>query len=1014
MRIVFTLFISVLLLSATHAQQSRQFSFKQFSVNNGLASNSVLKVVQDKDGYIWLATANGLQRYDGNSFLTFKPDKKDPQSVPDVRIPLLYADTKKNLWLMGDNRKIGIFDTRKFTFRNIEVEDPRPAFFILQSFFELPGGELMLLKDDGNFLIYDSAASKFKPTKGFMPRPPDWRMNWLFWDDHVKKYWMSCDSGLVQYDPVTKHLNYRGHNIDNDPVIKAFANQHYPERVFVDSGANVIFIHWEPHAAHPQLHRFNRRTGKAEVFNIPGLGYYEAEYFLQQRNGRLWVYGRPFFTEWTNNKKEPFRMIPNVYRNEQSIRFDYMHGVFEDMQSNIWLATDNGLFVFNPDQQIFNTYYFAKYGEKSAQEAPVQSMEQLKDERLLVGSWGSYGVTCYDKDLNPVPLPPFPAGELSTWNMTTHKPSGNVWICMQGGSIVVFNPKTNSFKRYIPEVFGLSTIRQVDGDNEGNLWFGTQNGKIVKWDYKRSGGDPSKGYELVLQTGLVHKLKFDGKQNLWIAVLGRGLLQLDVRTGKHVKTITAEGKGGEVLFNNNPTDICIYNDTTLIVTAGSINILNTRTNKISFITSEDGLPSNTTVSVAKDRKGIVWVAMTNGVCRVNLQRKLVTYFDRRDGIADDKFSLASAKELNDGRLSFFTDHSFMIFDPLKINQQKLPPKPLITEFKLAGRPLNIDSLFRSERALLSHNNTSISINFSALSYLQQNKLLYYYMLEGLDNDWIRIDKPIEAVYNYLPPGNYTFKVKTESTDGISNPAIAALSIDVRSPFWKTWWFLSMISLLIILVLYMLDKERMKKRRAIHILRNQIRTNLKEEVSTSLNNINILSEMAKLKVDKDPVQTKNFIEQISEKSRNITDVMNDTLWSIDPENDSMLHTLEKMQELSDEMNRSSDSTVEFTAENKIFNLQLDMKLRHDLFVYYKECLQYLIYNLHAANLFVSVKVVRSQIQLEILAETEETNLADIEDGLGEATNKRIKAMKATQDIFSEKNNLSVVLQLNVKA
>ena len=126
---------------------------------------------------------------------------------------------------------------------------------------------------------------------------------------------------------------------------------------------------------------------------------------------------------------------------------------------------------------------------------------------------------------------------------------------------------------------------------------------------------------------------------------------------------------------DSPGDMTYYDDSTLIVTAGCINIVNTKTNKISFITAGDGLPSNTTESVERDEKGIVWIGMTNGICRLNLQQKLTTYYDRRDGIAYDKFNMAGVKELSDNRIIFYTDHNFLVFDPTKFVAQNLPPYP---------------------------------------------------------------------------------------------------------------------------------------------------------------------------------------------------------------------------------------------------------------------------------------------------------------------------------------------------
>ena len=277
--------------------------------------------------------------------------------------------------------------------------------------------------------------------------------------------------------------------------------------------------------------------------------------------------------------------------------------------------------------------------------------------------------------------------------MAVNSKTGELWITLQAGGLVVYNPKTNKLFESYPEIFDKSTIRQVDEDTSGNMWFGTQNGNVIKWDRVKAGGDPGKGYELVCQTSMVLKVHFDYQGFIWVGTIGDGLLKIDAKSKRIVKRFTKESVEGERLFTNSPSDMTYYNDTTLIVTAGAINIVNTRTNKVSFIADVDGLPSNTAESIEKDDNGILWVGMTNGICRVNLTKKLISYYDRRDGIAYDKFAKTGVQELKDGRLVFFTDHNFLVFNPSIFTQRNKPYKPYLTSFRLGGKALSMDSLF---------------------------------------------------------------------------------------------------------------------------------------------------------------------------------------------------------------------------------------------------------------------------------------------------------------------------------
>ena len=283
-------------------------------------------------------------------------------------------------------------------------------------------------------------------------------------------------------------------------------------------------------------------------------------------------------------------------------------------------------------------------------------------------------------------------------------------------------------------------------------------------------------------------------------------------------------------------------------------------------------------------------------------------------------------------LFFFTDHNFLVFDPTKIVAQALPPKPTITSFTLASQSLTPDILQTEKNITLKYNNTSIAIGFSALSFLQQRKLHYYYMLEGLDKDWIHTDRPIQAIFNYLPPGGYTFKVRSENADGVLSEQMASIPIIVRSPFWKTWWFYCLVILAIVVLLYLFDRERLKKRRSLEQVRIQIAANLHDEINYTLNNINVLSEIAKIKADRNIDQSKDFIDQISNKSRYMIESLDDMLWSIHPENDSMDDTIVRIRELTENMMATHNVNIDLIFDRRLQKLTLDMKVRHELFFF----------------------------------------------------------------------------------
>lgn len=992
------------------AQQARQYAFRHFTTMNGLASNGTSSIVQDRQGYIWIGTQNGLQRYDGNNFITFRHRSADSSSIPSDYIPSMFQDDKGNFWLIGDNNKVGIFDLKRFVFREIPVTGESPYFYLPSQIAQLPSGETMLMRLNGTAFRYDEQKNSFVKGDGALHLPPGWKCTHFAWDSVDKKLWLGCDSGIAQYNPASKHINYRGHNVDNDPVINVYQNVGQPSWLTVTKEGYLVFAVWPYMASSPTIHRYNKKSNKAEEFSIGSyLGYHEINGFLQQQSGRLWIYGSPFLIEWTKNK-DPFSVI--AYKYSRDAKYEYCYKSIEDREGNIWMATDNGVYYFSPDKQIFDSYSCIRPGGQPM-ELNVTAVEELNDKRILIGAWGGR-LLCYDQKFNPLPLPPSlrkVGDQLSVWDMAVSDKTDDVWITLQSGGLVVYNQKTGAVIQTYPDIFQQSTIRQVDEDTSGNLWFGTQSGNVIKWDLKKSGGDPTKGYEFIAQTGLAQKIHFDYQGYIFVGTMGKGLIKIDVKTNRIVQRWTSTGKEGERLFSDVPYDMTWYNDSTLIVTAGCINIINTKTNKVRWISTDDGLPGNNAVSVQRDRYGILWIGLTNGICRVNFERNVISYFDRRDGISYDKLVPAGVNHLSDGRIIFFTEHDFIAFDPQNFGQLVMPPQPHITSFKLDNQFLSMDSLFREKRIVLKYDNTSIAIGFSALSYLQQRKVHYLYMMEGLDKDWIRSDRPMEAIYNSLPSGDYIFKVRTQNADGMISGEIASIPVVVRPPFWKTWWFLSLVGLLFALILYLIDKERVKRRESLVNMRRQIRANLKEEVSTTLNNINVLSEIAKIKADKNLAQAKEFIDQISEKSRYMDEVLEDTLWSIDPANDSMKKLILRIRELTEALKTLHEVEIDLIVDNKVQSMELDMKLRYELLFFYKEAMNFIAQNIYCKQLFVNINKTKSKLYIEILSECGSKD-ENFEINFQNAVSKRVNALPATLDVLSDSKSLSAVLYVSV--
>ncbi|NII29241.1 hypothetical protein HB364_29445 [Pseudoflavitalea sp. X16] len=993
---------------------ARQYIFTRFSTFNGLSANLINNLVQDHKGYIWLATPNGLQRYDGNKFVTFKHQHSNPNTLPDDNVGKVYIDKRNRLWVSTADNRIGIFDTDNFIYREVPMQwvGERPTIYYGANIMETRDGKLRFFSGNNGY-EYLPDSNKIVLNNDLFPVVPNWTRYSVFYDTLTGRTWMGCDSGVAMYDPATRHLNYRGHNPDKDKTIEAFRDAKTVLWTYADRYGRFFTTTWRLEDGGPRLHYYNAKTGERKTHNVSGElfggGYHEINGIQLQRNGRLWIYGMPFIAEYTGGER-PLQGLQNEYKDEQSLKFDHAYYMYEDRSGNLWVCTTNGVYLFNPDAQQFNAYRLLRPDGTGVMDGPTKCVLEADSNQLWVGTWG-VGLYAYDKNFKPSTLPPAMRRYeqvAAIWCLVRHRTSGLIWMGMQDGAMSVYDPVQGKEQLYFFDIFQRRTIRQVAQDKQGNLWFGTQGGLVIKWTYQ-PGRKIEEGFTEVVRTGLVHKMFVDRDGYVWVGTSGHGLLKIDPVTHKTLEHYGARGPKGKRLWNDSPADMVQVNDSTLLIVGYGISLLNVRTGHVRFISTDEGLPSNNAMCVARDKHGIIWLGMNSGICRMNLEKLVFTYYDRRDGMPADYFDIDDAHHLSDGRLVFTSAHNFVVIDPEKMVRHQPPPDAVITDIRIANRSLPADSVSRLFAIHLQHDKSSISIEFGSFNFLRHEKMDYYYQLAGVDKDWIHADDRRQAIYNHLSPGNYVFKVKSINADGVASTDITSLRIRVEPPFWRTGWFYGSLALLAIGILYWIDRERMRRIRELQAMRTQIAINLHSDINTTLNNINMLSEMAKIKADKDLTRSKEYIEQISEKSHNMIIAMDDMLWSIDPQNDSMEKTLLRMLEFVDALINRHGANIDILVDEHVRSLQLDMKARHEMLLIFKEVLRNMVQESKGNHILINIDLIKSKLSLKIQDDGSYANEGDLFSAQAlQVIGKRTSAIRAELDIQADRNGASVIL------
>lgn len=1020
-----TALLFLLFLSPCFAQQAQQYSFTHYDVNNGLAAYYTTNIIQDAEGFMWIGTLNGLQRFDGIRFITFRHNANDSTSLPDNGVIQVLYDKHKNLWVLLNDGSIGVFDTHQFTFKKSSV--------ILANENAAKAQRRLMEDKDGNLvyqiyrlqvLTYNKEQNEFSTMYNFIRLPPNWPIWNIVEDPVTKKYWIASDSGIAVYNSVTKKLSYRGHNIEKEPFIEAFKKVTFAGCYLVDSKERLWFMTWPPTGA-SRIFCYDLKNSKTVLYEyaLDALinKYIEPAFLTEQKDGTLWMSGLNVFCKYSEEKKAFAPPVFSGYTNNQGIYYESVN-LFEDRERNLWVSTtNNGVYVFNPSEQLFTSIKHINRISNLQGGGGVMSFvitgKNAKNE-ILSGAWGD-GLYRYDSSLNPISLGIDGIDEKAVngaWCMCRLKDNRTIWMVGQPAFIFVYDEVTRSIKKYYPPIFENRTIRQVAEDRLGNMWLGTQSRGVFKWVASKAKDKFEDGFIKIkdIPNTLVEKISVDSKGFLWISTATFGVYKIDPVKDSIMEHLTAKGPPSKRLLTNDAAEAFEYNDSIMIIVSNALNIYNTRTNTISHITSADGLPGDLVMSIEKDNNGYVWLGLLNGLCRMNLFKKTFSYYDRNDGIANDNFNLAASCRLPDGRMLFGTGDDFVAFNPDDIKNSTQPPNVTITGFKLLNTPLPIDSLKQLSRIELMHDDNSLVIEFAALSYLNKNKLIYYYKMDGIDKDWRKANKLNEAVYNYLPPGEYTFKVKCENADGISSTGITTTQLEVTPPFWKTWWFFGMLILVCIGMLFWIDKERVKKLEALQKVRTEIAGNLHQDINTTLSSISLLSEMAKIKADKDIIRSKEYIDQINDKSHRMIESLDDMLWSIDPINDNMEKAILRMTEYAEGLQHQHGLTIRMEVDEKVKSQKLDMKVRHDLLFIFKESLKLISGQINNDETLISVDLEKENLSLNIYNSESFINTSSpVVAVIIEEMIKRAAHINASFDIIADKKSTSITLLVPVQ-
>ena len=776
--------------------------FGRLSVEKGLSQSTVYCTYQDSQGYIWVGTEDGLNKYDGYTFDIYKFDPTDSTTLSNNIVRCIFEDKQNNLWIGTDNglNKLNPSNGSFIRYQNIPGNNFTLSSNIITSITQDNKNGIWIGTNNGlNKLDLGSGSfSSFKSIDGNTNSLSSNFISVVYFFNN--KLWVgTASNGLNQFDIEThlsKRISSTSENSLSENEVSCISSDKKGNLWVgtLNGGVNII-------SSNGKISRFNMSNGLSSnsVFAIH-----------EDNFGTIWFGtfggGLDALNLLTNK-------ITNYHResqNSESISSNKIYHLFEDNAGTIWISTANGLSFYNRTIAKFTTLKINDNGDAVSNNS-IFSICEDRQGNVWTGSLGS-GLNVFSRNENRFVNEKFPSLSnpllrfSNVFSITVDK-NDIVWIGTSDG-LLSYNKTNGSISEYKTSNGGLSNnyVRCVIEDKSGQLWIGTHGGGIDKLNkvsgkskiYKKVIGDDSS-----LSSDVVVSIYEDKKGQLWIATYGGGLCLFDQKTEK----FTA--------FKNNPADNktissnfihSIFEDVNgnlLIGTyGGGLNIFDQQKKSFSHYTEKDGLPNNIINSIISDSNNNIWLSTNNGVCKLNIHndQKILTADSRSYNIQDglqNKFNENSSCLGKGGWLYFGGSNGLNVFHPDSIVDNTVIPPVVITRFYLFEKPARMDTLITSKHTLnLNYKQNFFSFEFAALNYLFPDKNRYAYMMENLNDEWTYSGTRRYATYTNIDPGEYIFRVKACNNDGVWNETGIAIKITIEPPIWKTKWFIALFALLI--------------------------------------------------------------------------------------------------------------------------------------------------------------------------------------------------------------------------
>jgi signal transduction histidine kinase/ligand-binding sensor domain-containing protein/CheY-like chemotaxis protein len=797
--------------------QKKEIVFHHLTIDDGLSDNSVYHVLQDRLGFIWATTVQGINKYDGMSFTNFMPQAPGNKNTPQFYQNML-EDRNGVLWFCNYGAGLVRHDPALNTWKFYQHDEKNPnslAHNTTWYVFQDRDG-ILWISTFGGLSRFDPATERFTNYRNDPHNP-----NSLGYDilsqikqDAAGMLWIGTyGGGLEKFDPtagVFTHYRNDPHNPDSlsdDRVATVWIDPDGSMWVGTDNGLNRFdpesesFVHY--------FHDENDATSLSHNMILQVKRDSRGQLWISTSGGGINRFDGQQFIHYQNDPHNPDSLSTNITPNFS-----------EDRNGALWFATFSGIDVYDPGSRRFKRYQHFPGNPNSLPEGRVRAITQDKEGIFWIGVWDQ-GLVRFDREKNTYiryQAEPNNPNSLSNDNIFAirYDPRGWLWVATIAG-LNKFDPVTETWTQYHgnpdnPNALADDWVSGMDVDVHGDLWLTVYGAGLHRFNpasetFTRYPSDPNNPDSIASKNLNYVMVAADGM--VWIG--GDGLIsRFDPATEKAVN-FTPEQHGLSGLFSDQS-----YQDrqsTIWVATDNGINKFTPNSNRFT------PYPDVRAV-LADDLQGKLWVIAGKSLACFDPDTGSLRRYNEYDGLLSNALEPTAGFSTPNGEIFIGGAKGFNSFFPDQLPDNPTPPPVVLTEFELRNKPVAVggDSPLQKHinvtgRITLPYDYTSLTLKFAALNYRSPQKNQYAHKLEGFDQDWIYTDSTRRfATYNNLSPGKYRFRVKASNNDGAWNEEGRALTIIVTPLWWKSWWFRSLSGLVMVCLVTAGFSYRMRTQR----------------------------------------------------------------------------------------------------------------------------------------------------------------------------------------------------------